>query len=102
MERGRGGEREHTIRIIIQLSLLCGAELTRTGADFLLLTHPSVTSPCRERERERETDRERKREEPILTTTRITANQEKKTVSFESRQSTFTHTTAQLQVPQIS
>lgn len=43
-DRGRG----HTIRIIIQLSLLFGAELTWTVADFLLLTHPSATSPCRE------------------------------------------------------
>lgn len=34
-------------RIIIQLSELCGAELTRTGADFLLPILPSATSPCR-------------------------------------------------------
>lgn len=38
--------------IIIQLSVLCRAELTRTEADFLLLTHPSATSPCRKREEE--------------------------------------------------
>lgn len=36
-----------TGRIIIQLSELCGAELTRTGADFLLPILPSATSPCR-------------------------------------------------------
>src|SRR4029434_8515943 len=79
-ERGRGGEgrRESKWKEYIQRGL--GAMRER----------------LREREREVETDRERKREEPILTTTRITANQEKKTVSFESRQSTFTHTTAQL------
>ena len=36
-----------TGRIIIQLSRLCEAELTRTGADFLLPILPSATSPCR-------------------------------------------------------
>ncbi len=51
-ERGRCREREWERGIIIQLSVLCRAELTRTEADFLLLTHPSATSPCRKREEE--------------------------------------------------
>jgi len=46
------GERERERGIIIQLSVLCRAELTRTEADFLLLTHPSATFPCRKREEE--------------------------------------------------
>ena len=50
-KRGKG----HTICIIIQLSEVCGAELTRTGADFLLLTLPSATLPCREGHRKART-----------------------------------------------
>lgn len=53
-EGAEGREKERDRGIIIQLSVLRRAELTRTEADFLLLTHPSATSPCRKREREKE------------------------------------------------
>lgn len=53
-EREGAEGREKERGIIIQLSVLRRAELTRTEADFLLLTHPSATSPCRKREREKE------------------------------------------------
>lgn len=43
-EKESGGQPE---RIIIQLSEFCGAELTWTRANFLFLSLPSATSPCR-------------------------------------------------------
>lgn len=48
-EERKAGAKSHRqpVRIIIQLIELCRAELTWTRADFLLLTLPSATSPCR-------------------------------------------------------